>query len=175
MHRDILIVSGVALVAVALGVFFLLYGPNGFPGISFSAVTNNRGPVPAVVSFTNLVQGTRSNVPTRANYLITSPTELSELWKLINATTTPPKIDFEKNTVIAVFAGRDAGSAVASIAVARIEDTNARMVSITVAKPDNTCTRAKEVVSPYDIVVVPATSLPLSHEDFPMIVGCSAQ
>src|SRR5665811_1832324 len=92
----------------------------------------------SIVPFTKIAQGMQSNVSTRANYLITSPSALSKLWKLIDATTTPPEIDFNRDAVVAVFAGERPTTGYA-ISVAKIEDTGMRTVSVTIAKPDTTC------------------------------------
>jgi hypothetical protein len=154
MRRDTLTIGGVALISVAIGVVVFLSG----------AVTNRSSVV--TVPFTTLIQGRQSAVARRVNYFITSSAQLSEIWKVVNASGTPPKVDFKKQAVIAVFAGNESSS---SIAVAKIEDTNARMVSIAIAKPD--CT-ANADASPYEIVAVPTTSLPLAHTDIPTTVDC---
>jgi len=70
--------------------------------------------------------------------------------------------------VIVVFAGNESSS---SIAIAKIEDTTARTVSIAITKPD--CAKPPSVASPYEIVAVSATSLPLAHQDIEQKSDCS--
>ena len=95
--------------------------------------------------------------------------QLSALWKFINATNTPPTVDFKKQSVIAVFAGKATSAA---ISVAKIEDSGARLVSITLMQPESTCPQPAESASPYEIVTVPATLLPLAHKDISKTIGC---
>jgi hypothetical protein len=94
---------------------------------------------------------------------------LSELWKTIGAKGTPPAVDFTKQTVLAVFAGTASTS---SIEIAKIEDTNARMVSIALTKPDSTCPQKGVTASPYEIVTMPTTLLSLAHEDVLTTASC---
>ena len=125
------------------------------------------------VPFTTIVQGEQSGVAARVNYLITSPDELSALWASIRATSTPPSIDFTTQAVLAIFAGE---SSEASVSVAKITDAlgaGQRMVSIAITKPDVFCTGEVTTTSPYAIVAVPATSLPLTHEDIVTTANCA--
>ena len=164
--RDALTIVGVALIAIAIGVVVFVSG-NGNVKNTASVATNQ---LPAVVvPFTKITQGKQSAIARRVNYFITSPTQLSELWKLVGATGAPPKVDFKTHAVIAIFAGNESST---SIAVAKIEDADTRMVSIALAKPDTTCAKKSSTVSPYEVVVVPTTSLPLAHQDIVTTAGC---
>lgn len=111
----------------------------------------------------------QSVVAKRVNYLLTSPSELRELWKIIEANGHPPAVDFKTQAVLAVFAGKEP---VSSITVARIEDSDARLVSVVITKPDRPCTKVPSLESPYEIVAVPATTLPLKHEDLSVTESC---
>ncbi len=170
--KDTSVIIGMAAIAVVIGVVIFLNG-----GISNtqSAATGANNPVPVqavAVPFTKIVSGTESKVSTRVNYLITSPSELSKLWGMISATGTPPAVDFTTHAVIAVFAGRQPTTGYA-IAVAKIEDSTTRNVSLTIAKPDTTCTEGQTVTAPYEIVTVPATTLPLAHTDQVVTKTCT--
>ncbi len=143
----------------------LLFGI-GMPVLFFS-FTDTESSLTATVPFTKLTAGRQSVIPKRVNYVITSPIQLNELWQVVNAPGTPPAVDFETQAVLAVFAGNESSS---SIAIAKIEDSNARMVSIAITKPD--CTEPPSVASPYEIVAVSATSLPLKHSDIPITISC---
>lgn len=166
--RDKLIFIGVAVLAVVIGVLVFLSGSSITVPEASPVVASNQ-PSAVVVPFTKLIQGTQSKIAERVNYNIVSSSELKELWKLIGAKGTPPAVDFTKQTVLAVFAGMESTS---SIAIAKIEDTNARMVSIVLTKPDSTCTQKGVTASPYEIVTVPTTSLLLAHEDVLTTASC---
>ena len=154
------------VVAVAIGVGVFLYGGANAP----SAV----GPAPAVgtnVPFTELALGAQSSVTRRTNYLITSTDQLRELWKLVGVNGPLPTIDFTIHSVIAVFAGEEP-TAGYSIAVSHIADGVARDVSIEITTPGVSCLLAQMITTPYQIIKVPATTLPLTHEDTATTTGC---
>lgn len=161
------IIIGVAVIVVVIGVLAFLANGKAVPDTT-SAVKNAQ-PSAVIVPFTKLVEGTKSAVAKRTNYLITSSTELKDLWKLIDATSTPPTIDFTTNAVIAVFAGKETPS---SIAIAKIEDNAARTVSISLTKPEGACSEKVAATSSYEIAVVPVTSLPFAHEDIVATTVC---
>lgn len=165
--RDKIIIISVAVLAIVIGVLVFLSGSTTVPDSS-SVVASNQ-PSAVDVPFTKLMQGTQSSIATRINYLITSSTQLSELWKTIGATGAPPTIDFTKQTVLAIFAGKESTSL---IAITKIEDTNARMVSIALTKPDSTCPQKEMTASPYEIVTMPITLLLLTHEDVLTTASC---
>jgi len=154
MKRTLVICGVLVLVGAAL----LLLGRAARPA-----------PVVAVVPFTTLVEGRQSAVERRVNYLITSPADLKQLWKVVQATGTPPAIDFASQSVIAVFSASESSS---SIAVAKIEDSDKRLVSVALAEADAACTRKSSGSTPFEIVAVPATGLVLAHEDTVTTVGC---
>ncbi|MFA6519739.1 MAG: protease complex subunit PrcB family protein [Candidatus Paceibacterota bacterium] len=166
--KDTPIIAGIALLAVAIGVYFFLSGDvkNSSPASVSESQTSA-----VAVPFTPLVSGTRSTIAERVNYFITSSTQLNELWKLVDAKGQPPKVDFTKEAVIAVFAGQQPTGGYA-IQVSKIVDSGARLVSITIQKPDDSCKPKVVVTMPYEIVTIPATTLPLAHEDILTTVPC---
>ncbi|MEK7114185.1 MAG: protease complex subunit PrcB family protein [Patescibacteria group bacterium] len=166
--RDTLIIIGLALVTVVIGAFLYFRGntSNASPSI---APTSQ--PSAVAVPFTPLARGNTSTVTKRVNYLITSADGLDKLWKMLDATSTPPTVDFNKNAVIAVFAGQQPTTGYA-IEVSKIADLSSRLVSITLAKPDGACITGQSLTTPYEIVTVPTTSLPLAHEDISTTVSC---
>ena len=166
--KDSLIILGVALVAATGGVYFLLQG--NYSKTPLPVVTENQQSAVAV-PFTSLVSGSQSKVAARVNYIITSSTQLNELWKMVDATGTPPKVDFNKDAVIAVFAGQQPTAGYA-ITVSKVTDSGARMVSITIRKPDSTCMVGQVLTAPYELVAIPATTLPLTHEDVSTTASC---
>ena len=169
--RHILAGSGTMVALAVIGAFLIVYGRLG-TAVPQPAAGSVAQPVSmAEVPFTEITHGMKSDVTERTNYLITSSDELKSLWKLINATGTPPKIDFNKNAVIAVFAGQQPTTGY-SIAVAKIEDAGARIVSVTIAQPGNNCMAGQMLTAPYDVVAVPATVLPFAHQDILTTENC---
>ncbi|MHB8860678.1 MAG: hypothetical protein ACYC48_03000 [Minisyncoccota bacterium] len=162
--KDKSILIGLSVTAIVIGVLIFAYGGIASPQQQAATVAS----AATVVPFTPLAQGEQTSVTERVNYLITSPTQLSELWKTMHATGTPPVVDFSTQNVLAVFAGNESSS---SIKVAKIEDSDARMVSIVIARPDGACA-SKTASSPYQLVAVAASSLPLAHEDVIATTSC---
>ncbi len=158
MQRNFFI--SVAFIAIIGAAIFLFSRGGGIPN-TYSTVTSNQSAAVAV-PFTDIRHGLKSSVAARVNYLISSMDQLDQLWKLIGATSTPPAIDFKTHSVIAAFAGKESSSVVS---ISNIEDTSTRLVSVTIIKSDGTCTQKQSIASPYDVVVMPVTLLPLTHTD----------
>lgn len=168
--RDTYIIGGLAVVVIATGIFLILQGGNGGQVASPSAATDAL-PIAATVPFTELVRGMQSEVKTRVNYLITSTEGLEKLWEMVDATGTPPVVDFKKDSVIAVFAGEKPTTGHA-IEVAKVEDAIARTVSITLTNPGGSCVVGQAITAPYQVIVVPLTTLSFAHEDISTTTGC---
>lgn len=169
MKKDAALALGAALIAIAFGTYFFLSGDLSDAPTDLGA----DGPAAVVVPFEKVMQGSQSKVSRRVNYLITSPAELAELWKLIDATATPPAVNFATDAVVAVFAGEKPTTGHA-VTVSKIEDADAaRTVFITLTEPDADCIVGQAQTAPYEIVTVPVTALPLAHEDSTSTVGCT--
>jgi hypothetical protein len=164
-------IIGVTLASVVIGILASLMGYGGDTSNTSSVVASDQ-PKETAIPFTKVVEGTQSTVTTRVNYLITSSVGLSKLWKMVDATSTPPAVDFNTHAVIAVFAGQRPTTGYA-IKVSEVLDSTSRLVSITVAKPDSNCMTGQSLTAPYEIVVVPATSLPFAHEDQVITTTCT--
>ncbi len=167
--RDTLIIIGLAFVAVVVGAFLFLYGRESLSNASSSAVAYNTPA--ATVPFTELAQGVQSSVSVRANYLITSESQLSELWKMIDARGQTPVVNFATHDVVAVFAGKEP-TAGYTITVSKVEDTNTREVTVALTSPGGSCVLAQSVTAPYQVVELPKTSLPLTHTDQAITASC---
>jgi|CXWL01.1.fsa_nt_gi hypothetical protein len=157
----------VVVVAILGTIFFLNYAPNNQKEVRL--FLENK-PTVTAVPFTKLIQGAHSSVTRRVNYFVTSQTELEQVWKMIRATGTLPKINFKTTAVIAIFAGSEVTS---EISVTKIEDSDSRLVSIALTKPSGTCENTKQKLSAYQIVTVPMTSLPLAHKDAFVATTCA--
>ncbi len=163
MEKKILLAS--ALLATIVIVIFSL--------MQASSVVTDAQYASSGVPFTRLMQGETSGVTERVNYVLTSSQELNALWKIIGATSTPPQIDFKSEAVLAVFAGE---SAQTRVAIARIEDAQGvgkRIVSVVLVKPEGSCATEKSSLSPFEIVSMAASPLPLTHEDIVATTSCS--
>lgn len=167
MKRDILMLSGSIATGIVVGV--VVFAASSSPILDMSAISAQ--PAAAIVPFTEIKSGTQSKVTERVNYLITSADELQSLWTLINATGTPPTLDFSKQAIMAIFAGQQivAGS---RAVVSKIEDAASRLVSITVVRPEGSCAKKIATTTPYQLIAVPATTLPLAHEDVMTTTVC---
>jgi len=170
--RDIATTIAVGIVAVTIGVFVFSYvdGPIALitrdaPGAT--PVSPHLGPV----VFTQIAHGAHSSVTRRTNYIVTSSSELTELWKMIEVEGQPPAIDFATHEVIAVFAGKEP-TAGYDIKVSQVEDSASRKVTVLLTKPGGSCLLAQSVTNPYQVIVVPKTALDLTHEDLLTTVGC---
>jgi hypothetical protein len=161
--------GGVVLAVIIIEVLVFLYSGN-LNTIPSVAIENL--PTITVVPFTKLVQGMQSSISTRINYLITSTDELEKLWKMISASEKIPTVDFTRYSVAAVFAGEKPTNDY-TIAVSRVEDTNVRTVIVTLAQPTASCKPKHSITAPYELIVLPKTSLALTHEDRIATTSCS--
>jgi len=156
-----------SIIVISAGAYVLATHPRSTVqpqvAVNFQAATT--------VPFEMIAHGEKSTVTERVNYVITTPDAFLKFWKMTDAKGAPPSIDFSKHEVIAVFAGKGAN---AGIAVTKIEDTDARMVAISLTTLDTACAKktAHAGSAPYQIVVVPATTLTLTHKDSITTASC---
>lgn len=166
--RNALILAACALLAVAVGIVIYLMSAR-----TAGIIVHNASSSSTVVPAELLVAGAHSAIDERVNYLITSPAEFNELWNLVQATTSMPDVDFSTHAVLAVFAGQEPTAGYA-IGVAKVEDSSSgRMVTVSLTKPGTGCMTAEVVTTPFALVLVPKTALPLSHQDVSAISTCA--
>lgn len=170
--HEVHLVLGMVLVMIAIGVMVFFYKEPENREISSNIWNAEDSSTARVVPFKSLASGLQSKVAMRVNYFITSAAELEELWKIVDVADSPPKINFDKEAVIAVFAGQQP-TAGYSVQVSKIVDSGARLVSITLTAPAANCLVGQALTAPYEVITVPATSLPLVHEDVQTTVGCT--
>jgi hypothetical protein len=156
MHRTSYVVSAVLLIIV-MGVYVVMSDGEQNP-------VPNEPTATTLVPVIELAKGTQSTVTQRRNYVINSNAELSALWKLIDEQAPHPTVNFETSSVVAVFSGTKP-TAGHSITVTKIADSDRRMVTVTLQGPDSTCFLAEFLTAPYQIIEVPKTSLPYTHQD----------
>lgn len=166
--KEVLIVSGVLLVIIIIGV--VIFVPNLLtPAPASTQPVVAVQPAAVAVPIETLAHGVKSTITDRVNYVITSPAEMTKLWKMVDAAEPPPTVDFNKQMVLAVFAGKGTS---ADITIARVVDADARVVSVTIVPPGPACAQKVKTTAPYEIVAVPATSLPLTHRDVTTTASC---
>ncbi len=167
--RDTLVLVALALLAAVVGV--LLYYSHGSQAASPAAADTSAGASVTEVPFTVLASGNQANVTARANYRITSTSQLGQLWDMISASAPVPSVDFATNDVVAVFAGNEP-TAGYQIAVAHVQDGAERMVIVNVTSPDATCVLAQTKTQPFQVIELPKTELPMAHTDIATTTSC---
>lgn len=165
--KEGLYIGGLLFIALAIGAgaYWITSMPAKTPETQSEQQTSS-------VQVTELAKGARSKETRRVNYLIKSQPELKQLWNMLESVGSLPKVDFETNTVIAVFAGEQPTLGY-DIRITKIEDSaTARKVFVTLSKPGGSCITGQVITSPFHIVVVPATALPLTHADSVSVTSC---
>ncbi|HUY62307.1 MAG TPA: protease complex subunit PrcB family protein [Candidatus Paceibacterota bacterium] len=168
------ILMALAIIAIIGACLIFIYGRQTLGPTPTSAppAATSGGAAAVAVPFEELVAGTHSSVSARVDYLITSASELNQLWTMLGTTDKMPSVDFTNDEIIAVFAGQKPTSGY-SIAVSKIEDDGAaRTVIVDLTQPGSGCATATALTDPYQIVQVPKTSLPLTHEDQTSTANC---
>ncbi len=161
--REMLVVVVVAVGAAIVGLLTFVFIDNS----SAPAVEEGHAPV----AFRELASGDQSTIGRRVNYLVYSESQLAQLWDMIGAIDAPPKVDFANYTVIGIFSGKQP-TAGYKIAAERIIDTDTRNVTITTARPGASCFPAQAITQPYQVIVVPNTSLSYALEYVPTTTSC---
>lgn len=154
----------IAIVAILIGLGAFIFSDAAAPSSGSSA----RG---SVVIFHELAKGENSTVKDRVNYVIRSEAELDQLWRLIDSTDDVPSVNFSTHNVIAVFAGEQP-TAGYEIDIETVVDGVSRKVLVELVKPGASCLLAQMITQPYQIVVLPKTDLPLTHENKESITSC---
>lgn len=167
MRRNAFSILIVAGIAIAIGVALFRYTDD--------SVSDTTPPNTSVspVSYIELASGTQSTETESVNYLVTSKTELAELWKMIDNgdNLIPPTVDFNRYDVIAVFAGK-VPTAGYAISISKVEDGASRAVTVLTQRPGASCLAAQLITSPYQIVQLPKTALPMTHSDVEDVLSC---
>lgn len=180
--RDILIILSMCVASLAIGaaVYFNSspVASEGTPlGVAPEAPLEET-PVeaagPVDVPFTVLAQGSVSGMEKPKNFAVYSAEGLADLYERADLADTPPEVDFGSSYVIAVFAGTQAMGGVA-VAVNRITDQDGRRVlDIHTDRPGSGCATTDALTSPYQLIRVPASDMPLAHLDSVSDVPCGS-
>jgi hypothetical protein len=169
--------------AVVVGGLLYLYGgPEFHPSQLPTSVSTDASSQPSASQpletkgdISILAQGQNADgVQQRVNYRITNADQLATLWELIYSSNGPavPSVDFSKKEVLAVFDGTHTTSGFGVIVSGVHDADGVRTVSITHTAPGDSCVPGGGVTSPFMLVVVPKTSLPLSHDETTQVNEC---
>ena len=182
--KDLLFILGICVVAAVIGAYLYFYTPQSLQTSSATPVETTTStqdtpgepaPVPSV-TFTTIDIGTHAvNVTARKNYVAGDAQGLTKLWSLAFGETgsTTPKIDFGTTEVIGVFAGTKPTGGYA-IEVSKVVDgIDARTIYVNIVKPGANCVTTESVTSPFAIITLPVSTLPLAHQDTTSVRDCN--
>lgn len=179
--RDLLIIVGMCVAAIAVGAWLYFYGPSDFIAPSEQTVARVEtasaeivAPPSIDVVFEVLGHGSAAaGVATRKNYAVYTAEEYARIWKLTGNKEKMPTVDFKKSYVIVVFAGNRPTGGYA-ISVDSVSDTgDARSVSVLIEKPGVGCITTQALTSPYQVIRVPSSTASLSHTNTEKEVPCN--
>lgn len=178
--RDILIVLGMCVAAIAAGVLLYVYGPEQVrevpnPAPTEEAAANTSESVSGAVPVQVLDAGTNAGAAAQRKNIAAYDTEgFERLWQMAhtNDGAPIPSIDFSKQYAIGVFAGTKPSGG-HSIEVSEVRDSgDTRTVVITLTKPGPGCVTSQAITSPYQIVLVPASVAILSRVERTVETAC---
>jgi len=182
--KDLLIILGICIIAGVIGTYLYFYTPQTLqtsyvpPSAEATMQTNVQAGNATTTSvvFTTIDIGSHAaGVTARKNYVAGSPEGLAKLWSPAfgDSASTTPKINFDAQEVIGVFAGNKPTGGYA-IEVSKVVDSaNARTIYVTIVKPGAHCMTTQSVTSPFAIVTLPVSGLPLVHKDTTSIRDCN--
>lgn len=166
--RDAIIIFVAIILAIVIGGYLYLNGGEAFNGSPIQVSVQPQS------SFTVLAEGQDSgSVDRRTNFRIMSDEELRELWSMLYSTGGPavPSVDFSKSEVIAVFDGSHSSGGY-RVEVTDVADADGkRTVRITRHAPNDDCAVTSAITSPFQIISVPKSELPLAKEEV-QVDGC---
>lgn len=172
--RDILIITGVLVLALFIGMLMFFYTPGGSPAgaepsQSRYATFGSESPTPFMV----LAHGTVAPEGIgEVNYRITNQDDFAQLWSMTYGdNATPPPVDFSRDEVLAVFDGSHATGGY-DVAVSSIADGDTRTVTVEHDAPASDCMVSESESAPFEIVSVAKTNLQIAHADTQTVQSC---
>lgn len=166
--RDAFIIFVGIILAMLIGSYLYF---NGTP-----SVRQPVGPVFAPEApFAVLTEGQDSGeVTRRTNFRIRDEEELAELWSMVYGTGGParPPVDFSKREVIGIFDGTHS-TAGYDVDVTDVRDGDGRrVIHISRKSPGDECAVAAGITSPFQIVSVEKSTLPITREEELVVTEC---
>ena len=171
--RKGLLLSFIIIASVAIAGLLYLYGGSAFDPSAISSSQTQAGA--NNTDFTILSAGQNAvGAEQRVNYRITTEDQLVALWGMVHGENGPvvPKVDFEKYEVLAIFDGSHTTGGYDI----RVDDMNEvdgkRVLMLTHTEPGEECVVTQAFTSPFVIIQVAASSLPLGRENHKEINQC---
>ncbi len=175
--RDLLLILGISVAAIALGVILFLFGPKSLQSDINNALLTGEIGTTGSTSFVVLQQGPDAiSVVERTNYRITSLADLRALWPIIYGDRDAPPIpnvDFNKYEVLAIFDGSHSQGGY-GVSITQILDKNpVRTITINHQMPNPSCP-VTGPSSPFVLVQVSKSVFSLAHQDVTSVSTCGA-
>lgn len=172
--RRAALIPFIIIAAVVVGGLLYLYG-----GPAFHETYQAAPSVPSVFSgaqtLTVLSEGQNAaGVDQRVNYRVTNADQFAALWQMIYTDDgqQAPAVDFAKYEVLALFDGSHSTGGY-GIRLASVKDADgARTVTVVHTEPGDSCVPPGGSTSPFVIVQVPLSSLPISRIEQTVTTQC---
>lgn len=125
-------------------------------------------------NFVVIASGMNSGYTRKEQIVIKDQTTFKEVWKKIygaGSDETLPKIDFSKNTAIAVFYGdfQDSGM---MIEVKSVDLGASAIVTVTETRAGINCVTLPVTTQPFQIITIPRTNLYIKFDVIALTVNC---
>jgi len=172
MHRATAL-PFIIIAAVVVGGLLYLYGGPAFHQSYIQQGSTPTAPVVAPASLQVIAQGD-AGIGERVNYRITTADQMAELWQMIytDSGQPVPNVDFSKYEVLALFDGSHTTGGF-GIQLASIKDADGqRTVTINHLEPGDSCVPPGGVTSPFVMVRVVKTSLPINRVEQTITKQC---
>jgi hypothetical protein len=170
--RDYIVIGIMVVVVAVVGIGVFYFGPSSFKSDMHTSISSTEST--STIPYTVLSEGTSTaSINDRANYQITAANDLTTLWHMVYGKSgTVPSVDFSKYEVLGVFDGShsttDYNVQVASV----VEAEGKRIVIVTHMVPGKSCKPADKPTSPFELIQVSKTTLPLTHIDVSSTTPC---
>ena len=169
--RDAIIIFIAIILSMAIGSYLFF---NGAPDLS------SPPPIPSITRSNNevmvIAEGQNAgSMDRRTNYRITSDAELVALWNMVYTANAPavPAVDFANYEVLAIFDGSHSSGGY-DVSVSRVEDKDGqRTVYIRREAPGEGCITTEAITSPFEIVRVSKTLLPMTKVEENVTKNCN--
>jgi predicted metal-dependent enzyme (double-stranded beta helix superfamily) len=161
--RDAIVIFVGIILAMLVGSYLFFNGvPSASPPVGPSiAPGENR-------AYAVLAEGQDAgSVARRTNFLLKTEEEFVELWTMIYSTGGParPYVDFSRYEVIGVFDGTHSSGGYRVEVTDVAEKDGARVVSIARHEPGDECAVTEAVTSPFQIIRVEKSPLPITKKE----------
>lgn len=169
--RDAIIIFVAIILSMMIGSYLFFNGvPSATPPVGPSLVSAPEEPVVVIAEGQDSGSITR-----RTNFLIRSEEEFAELWSMVYGASgsVRPLIDFSRYDVIAAFDGtRSSGGYHVEVSDVR-EEGGSRVIEITRHEPEDDCIVTEAITSPFQMVRVLKSPLPVSKAERIVTTQCN--